>query len=463
MNQQTQPPPREHHFYVAIAKFLFHHPEHGIVSVGDPIKIKDAERYGLSPLILYGITVAGLPIRWMTFTPVDQPSSFRDVLLEAWRNAEGLRGRPDILRINRHLATASPELVEEMAKIGVRVDVADAKEKSLPASLRSAQDSSRWLLRKQDGNDRSLTGSIQALCRYAQVDHDFRVRDGHRGVNSREIEDRIQQWLTLPEQAPVPISTVAGGLDWEPGPWLSSWETSLPPDQPRYFNHDGFDGSTWLLTGEKAPEGIVEDDDFWADSDYDNAAEIAKNLVACWPNPPAEIAKRAGITLRELQWFTAGKSSLDRHVRFGLEDLLGIEYDESMGSYVSAGPCVLMAKKPMALKEVYEDLSKGGDASPCEIVPCQGAADPSWRYVLINTYGEPPSIVMAPRGAKITERLPELLLNYGGISAVAPEFYRDVVSTCAQACREPAANIREMKDFVKRYEEHWADCAWQPE
>ncbi|WP_243885261.1 hypothetical protein [Shewanella algae] len=107
MNQQTQPSPREHHFYVAIAKFLFHHPEHGIVSVRDPIKIKDAERYGLSPLLLYGLTVAGLPI----FTPVDQPKAFQDALLEAWNNAEGLRGRPDILRINRHLATASPELV----------------------------------------------------------------------------------------------------------------------------------------------------------------------------------------------------------------------------------------------------------------------------------------------------------------------------------------------------------------
>ena len=457
MNQHALQSTREQYFYVSIAKFLFHHPDHGIVSVRDPIRIKDAERYGLSPLILYGLTVAGLPIRWVTFTPVDQLRAFRDVLLEAWRNAEGLRGRPDILRINRYLATACPELAGEMAKIGVQVEVADAKEKSLPASLRSAQDSSRWLLRKHDGNARSLAGSIQALCRYAQDDHDFRVRDGHRGVNSREVEDRIQQWLTLPAQVPVPI--VTDGLDWEPGPWLSSWETSLPPDQPRYFHLDGFDGNTWLLTGEKAPEDIVEDDDFWADGDYDNAAEIAKNLVASWPNTPAEIAKCAGITLRELQWFTSGNAPLDRHARFDLEDLLGIEYDESMGSYVSVGPCVLMAKKPMALKEVYEDLSSGGDASPCEIVPRQGAADPSWRYVLINTYGELPSIVMAPRGAKITERLPDLLMNYDGVRTVALEFYRDVVATCARACREPTANIREMKDFVKRYEAYWADCA----
>ncbi len=463
MNQQTQPSPREHHFYVSIAKFLFHHPEHGIVSVQDPIKIRDAAPYGLSPLILYGITVAGLPIRWMTFTPVDQPRCFLDVLLEAWHIAEGLRGRPDILRINRHLATASPELIQDMAKTGVRVEVADAREKSLPASLRSAQDASRWLLRKHDGNDRSLAGAIQALCRYAQIDHDFRIRDGHRGVNTREVEDKIQQWLTLPAQMPVPTLTGTGGLDWEPGPWLSSWESSLPPDQPRYFNHDGFDGNTWMLTGEKAPEDIVGDDDFWADSDYDNAAEIAKNLVACWPNPPAEIARYAGITLRELQWFTSGKASLDRHARFDLEALLGIEYDECMGRYIEVGPYVLVANKPLALKEVYEGISGGGDACPCEIVPHQGTADPSWRYVLINRYGVPPSIVMAPRGAKTTERLPDLLMNYDGTRAVAPEFYRDVVSTCARACREPAANIREMKGFVKRYEARWADCAWQPE
>ncbi len=151
-----------------------------------------------------------------------------------------------------------------MDQIGVRVEVADAKEKSLPASLRSAQDASRWLLRRHDGNDRSLAGSIQDLCRYAQVDHDFRVRGGFRGVNSREVEHRIQDWMALPTQVPMP--TVTGGLDWEPGPWLSSWETSLPPEQPRYFNFDGFDGSVWLLTGENAQEDIVEDDGYWADA-----------------------------------------------------------------------------------------------------------------------------------------------------------------------------------------------------
>lgn len=217
------------------------------------------------------------------------------------------------------------------------------------------------------------------------------------------------------------------------------------------------------MTGEKAPDNVVEDDYFEIDGHNDNVAEIAKDLVACWPNSPAEIAKNVGLTIRELQWFITGKAPLDRQQRLNLEKLLGIEYDEAMGEYVGGGPYALVAQKAKALEGFYIAISHGGDARPCEIVPNQGTADPSWRYVFINTYGQPPSIVMAPRGEKITERLPSLLLNYAGTTLVTPEFYRDVVSTCARACREPIANIREMTNFAKRYEERWKNCAWLPE
>ncbi len=268
MNPQTQSIRREHHFYVATAKFLFHHPEHGIVIVRDPIKIKDAAQFGLSALILYGLTVAGLPIRWLTFTPVDQPRAFQDVLLEAWRNAEGLRGQPATLRINRHLATASAGLGGEMAKIGVQVEIADAKEKSLPASLRTAQDVSRELLRKFAANDRSLTKSMQTLCRHAQDEHNSRVRNSRGKVNSRGVEDEIRQWLALPVRDTV--LTASGELDWKPGPWLTTWEAALPPAQPRYFHRDERNGETWLLIGEEAEGDIVEDDDFWEITAHQN-------------------------------------------------------------------------------------------------------------------------------------------------------------------------------------------------
>jgi hypothetical protein len=70
---------------------------------------------------------------------------------------------------------------------------------------------------------------------------------------------------------------------------------------------------------------------------------------------------------------------------------------------------------------------------------------------------------MAPRGEAITERLPDLLMNYDGIRPVSPAFYRDVVTTCARACQTAQANVREMMEFAKRYEQHWIDCAWLPD
>ncbi len=50
---------RVHNFYVSIAKYLFFHPEHGIVLAEEPVRVVDASRYGLSPIILYGSQATG--------------------------------------------------------------------------------------------------------------------------------------------------------------------------------------------------------------------------------------------------------------------------------------------------------------------------------------------------------------------------------------------------------------------
>lgn len=137
--------------------------------------------------------------------------------------------------------------------------------------------------------------------------------------------------------------------------------------------------------------------------------------------------------------------------------------DERSGYLTARGPYVLIARKPQALEAVYTEISHGGDANPWELLPSTGAADPSWRYILINTYGAPPSFVMVPRGDRIADRLDDLILNFAGPLSVARAFYQDVVKTCARACRRPEANIASMTEFVRRHERHWTDRAWQPE
>src|SRR5690606_38976307 len=99
MNAPAQPPKREHHFYVATAKFLFHHAQHGIVAVRDPIRLGDAERHGLNPLVIYGVSVLGVPIRRLAFSTSNRRIPLIEVLQSAWKNAEGLRGLPDVLRV----------------------------------------------------------------------------------------------------------------------------------------------------------------------------------------------------------------------------------------------------------------------------------------------------------------------------------------------------------------------------
>lgn len=115
---------------------------------------------------------------------------------------------------------------------------------------------------------------------------------------------------------------------------------------------------------------------------------------------------------------------------------------------------MLIARKPQALEDLYTEISGGGDANPWELLPITGAADPSWRYILINTFGAPPSIVMVPRGDRIADRLDDLILNFVGPLSVTRPFYQEVVATCARACLSPEANVAAMTEFVRRHEKH---------
>jgi hypothetical protein len=111
-----------------------------------------------------------------------------------------------------------------------------------------------------------------------------------------------------------------GGLDWDPGPWLASRETSPPPDPARHFKPKEPGGRAWPLTGEETPEAIGETFVSLADPWPDDPPRVAIRLVERWPNPPKEIAKAAGIAPRSLQWRLSGKGGLDRRDFSRLEE-----------------------------------------------------------------------------------------------------------------------------------------------
>ena len=440
--------PREHYFYVATAKHIFTHPNYGIVIVRDPIALKDALSYGLKPLILYGVTVAGTPINWLTFSPADKPRSFCSVLQEAWRTAPGLRGYPDILMVNRHVTDASPGLAAKLAQIGTQVVIADGNDKHFSSALRSAQGNARELSLYENRREVPIT-TLALLCKAAHSSHHSDQEFKHwASASKKSVVERSALWVALP------VKTVDTDLPDEPawahGPWLTAWEASLPPSTARYFYDSTMDGTKWLLSGKGTNPDTEE---FWdSEGEYDNAPEITKIMVSSWPNKPGEIAERAGITARQLQWFLAGRVQLSELERASLLPLLSIGIN-AYNEYEATGPCVLIAHAPRAIESAYEHLSHGGDiAESIEVLPAKGPADPSWRYLVFRACGGEPNIIMIPRGTAVAETInSKLFMNFHGQREVALAIYRDVVATCAKACVDPAANLAEMTRFAKRH------------
>lgn len=440
---------REHQFYVAIAKFVFGHPEHGIVFVREPISLQAASSYGLTPLILYGVTAAGTPISWLTFSPEDKPRSFCDVLQEAWRTSPGLLGYPDTLKINRHVAKASPDLRAKLAKVGVKVVIADGQDKQFSSSLRSAQNNAMWL---SLGIGTPSITTLDLLAMAAEYCHRTDVEFRRWESSNKDIAERANAWVKLPRRdvaTDLPME-----LDWIRGPWLSSWETSLPPSSPRYIHADS-DGSHWLLLGNPPEDSDVEGQEslrLVTDEDYEHEArELVKLMLASWPGKEIEVAREIGVTAQRLKWYISNHAPLTSNALDRLLDLLGIKMSGD-GFYEPNGPCVLVARSHK-IAGAYESLSHGGDIDlSFEALPeYAAAADPSWRFVIFQACGELPCIIMVPRGTVIAERVnSSLFMNFSGQKVLSMATYRDVVATCARACASPSANRREMVAFAKR-------------
>ncbi len=447
---------REHHFYISSAKHIFLHVEKGIVFAGDAIRLNDAEKLGLKPLILYGLTVPGTQIEWITFSTLDNPRSLLGVLLEGWNTASGLRGYPDKLKINRHIAKACPNLKSSLADIGgISLEVADGKDKTFSASLRVAQH--RVLEYGWRNRNGQTIRNIEQLNKHALDVHQEHInsRRWEWGPNNL-VKERASKWIELP----VNQSNVVLGfskLDWTVGNWFSSWETNVPNNQKmRYWRDDQTSGCYWLVSGDNYDNEDADNINY--DEEWDRRCAIkAKILIDCWPNPITDIATAIGTTAKQLQWFLSGQTELPNIQRDDLSEILGIEPSSEFVDYDVIGPCVLIAESPKKCETAYDELSNGGDLEySFEVLPENGRPDPSWRYVVFAAFGSNPSILMFQRGSKTTDHLGDkLLINYQGERKVTANVYRDVVATCAECCTDPVLNRKLTNEFGKRHKHYF--------
>lgn len=434
-------PKRVQYLSVAVARHVFQHAKHGIVFVRDAISTVDARKFGLSPILLYSVNIAGTHIHWNTFSPLASPIALSRVLIEAWDD-EDIRGYPDIVMISRRLAESSQQLAINLSRLGIEVQIAAGNNRQFSAAIRTAQ--TRALDLTWSDNEKEKITNIDQLKRCSASQRRFRheVHLYRIGSDKSRIA-AIEAHFGMPNRSFQ--GELSPELDWKTGPWLTSWENNLPPCTQRHLAESR--NATWLFTG-PSEESKFESSE---DNSTDSAPEKVKIILGCWPNKPAEVARAAGITLRDLNWYIGGKQQLESHLRSNVLSLLGIEANE-YGDYDAEGPCILLASTIRATVSVYEEITHGGDLEfSFEIEPEQGPADPSWRYIVLRSCGGRVNFLMAPRGGDVAEKLGEKhFINFGGILAVSRDLYRDVVSTCAKGAANPRANLLVAQEFELR-------------
>lgn len=428
------PVEREHFLNIATAKQVFLHAKHGIVFPVDPLPLAEAGPYGLSPLIVYGLTVPGIPGSHLRFAPLDRPLPIADVLSDIWNGVPMLRGVPDKLRISRALAEADDGFVQTLRSHGVDVTVAGTKDKSHAGALRSCQKDA-WELSFW-GRKESLK-TVEDLNRFCG-----RSRDREYLLRTPAQRSVAQAWESFDFATPPALP--AGRPDWTTGSWLNTWELNVARGIPRSFVL-----KERLLRSVAAAPGEDEDE---TDELDEYAFKTLVSLIHCWPGGHKAVASAIGVTVKDLQWMISRKSTLPSAAMTKLFALVGMGIDDRNGYLEAEGPCVLIAETPAHAITAYDSLDHGGDLIfSIDAVPDKGTPDPSWHYLCYMSYDYGLNVLMIPRGSKLTAAMARNFLNFNGTQTIPAAVYRDVVSTCSAICRDPISNIDAMVDLSSRH------------
>lgn len=430
------PVEREQFFSIATAKQVFFHPKHGIIFAVDPLPLVEAGPYGLKPLIVYGLTVPGVPGCYLRFAPMERPLPITDVLSDIWNATPTLRGMPNKLRISRALADADDGFIQSLVSNGMAVTISGTKDKSHAGALRSCQKDA-WELSFW-GREEQLA-SIEDINRLAA-----RLRDRRYLQRTPAQRSIAQAWEAFHFVTPPALHV--DRLDWKPGPWMNSWENNAVPGLARSFSLE----NDRLLRS----MAVSHDEDEAADELDDFALKTLTSLIHCWPGGQKAIASAVGVTSKDIQWMISGKAELSPGAMTKLLQLVGMGIDLRHGYYEAEGPCLLIAETPLHAIASYDALNHGGDLIfSIDAVPDKGMPDPSWQYLCYMSYDYGLNVLMIPRGSKLTGAMARNFLNFNGTQKIPAAVYRDVVSTCSAICRDPESNIDAMSDLSSRHVE----------
>lgn len=420
-----------------------------VVSMLENTRAVDASRLGLRPLLIYGLfdepTVRSEPshIRcdWhIQCAEIDKPWDLVEYLKSAWDRAGT---RPDVLKIGGRVVELFPRAV-------TLIEALDVSAQQTHTSDRSYNIQQSWA-RQRLNSAIYLSGWRKPRETYtAQVE----ARTlGWLNTWAQKAAMLVPYGQTPPPALTLPVDPCARmRLDSFP------YQTKLPPRSDAAITAD-WQRSELLQTKKYAGNEIEVDalTQETVDGILDER-ELVSLFLDNYPMSRADVAHAVGVSTMELGWFLSGKKGLDRATWFSLMTLFGLEpdphfeYDDGSRDYRPVESYAFTCGRQTAKRfaAIYDLLSHGGDCQfSYEVTPASGAADPSFRFLLLRPYAGTTLIAAFPRGTEIAARVLEdnLLINFCGPAVIATEVYRLVVQAWVAVQANPLRMFELMRMF----------------
>lgn len=421
-----------HEFFVIPAKYIFLNANGYVTVYPDGLRIADARKQGLSPVLLYGLVHEGAGLTYFQAVAWDAPTSIREFLVNAWSRV--FASLPDEVVIGTRFESRLPDLFDFLREQGVQPVIASGTNKRYASYQRSAQMETRYVA----GWFKSTVTLSEFNAKAARSFQTQCSLFASRTEKAKEYQAYQEYLATRRRGLAVPPGPYT--VEIQPGDWLLTNQSSIPP----------------VRSADNAGRAVAPSLVFYAQ-------EEVKCLVPFWPAPRHEMLQDLEMTGAMFNWYLTLKrgitddqvESLMYHFQMqwysgGMD---GEYFPEPRASYV------LVAKDsatPSQFHALHEFLTHGGDVGlGFEVLPLSQRADPSWRFYLD---GRMPQwfLIALPRGSRVATVLDVPLEAKGAVfngthARTVPDKFYQALAALLPAAAEFNRNGPSQLEFQEQW------------
>lgn len=393
------------HLSVMSSKYFFTDADQEVHCVWAGLSQTDADRYGLKPLTMIGLSVEGTRPKYLQLFDDREGVELQRFLMDAWTDLEVLAGVPDQLLVDPELL-AEFEVVECVHSLAPSVEVVGVMTKRTAASKRDLQQKSlemiHWKTNPHTRPSDCFSADSPALGQINRALRDGAISETRieASTHDRRRRDAFRALLARPKRAPQQHPEGADALQvrLKPCGWMAKGLKSLPEMVSGQELTLEYVGNLRLLYV-TASKGDLE---------YVSDHPWLKNTLKSVTFSAEGIAALIGIQPEMVRLFASGKSPLND----GVIQTLIAELEDC---------CVICPASALHADNAYNLITCGLDVSfSTELVPTNPLQRcKRYRYMFVDCHSEHRHLMLFEVGSAVdSDKLIQELGN------VEPEPFR---------------------------------------